>query len=276
MTAAEVWQATSVLTPERIATARADTNFEAAVLALARTSVSTYSGHPLLNIVASDRGRFVVAMLVARLHQEGRLTPANLKALAARQGFASPGRTSALIALMRWAGYLTGDARNLVPTPKFFAAHRERIAGELTAVGLVSPAAAKVARGLADDTLLGRFLAALCREFDSGDRLIDHAPQLEFSIERVGGFLLLNDLMLRARETQAPLPVSVSAYARRFAISRPQVHLVLRQADAGGLIVWADGHARVLPALIAGLRDFFSAVIVANSMAAEEALAAGV
>jgi hypothetical protein len=273
MTAAESWQTTSVLTPERIAAARAHPAFETAVLALARTSVTTYSGHPLLNIVASDRGRFVVAMLVARLHQEGRLTPANLKTLAARQGFASPGRTSALIALMRWAGYLSGDARNLVPTAKFFAAHRERIAGELTAVGHVSTAAARVAEGLADDALLGRFLAALCREFDSGDRLIDHAPQLEFSIERVGGFLLLNDLMLRARETDAPLDVSISAYARRFAISRPQVHLVLRQADAGGFIVWADGKARVLPALVEGFEDFFAAVIVANRLAAEEALA---
>ncbi|NBB15548.1 hypothetical protein GVN21_09295 [Caulobacter sp. SLTY] len=272
MTAAEDRRPTSVLTPQRIAAARAHPDFETAVLALARTSVTTYSGHPLLNIVASDRGRFVVAMLVARLCQEGRLTPANLKQLAAQQGFASPGRTSALIALMRWAGYLTGEVRNLAPTPKFFAAHRERIAGELYAVGYVSPAAHAVAEGLADDALLCRFLAALCREFDSGGRLIDQAPQLEFCIERVGGFLVLNDLMLRAHGADAPLAVSVSAYSRRFAISRPQVHLVLRQAQAGGFLEWRDGRVVVRPSLHDGLKDFFAGVIVANSLAAEEAI----
>jgi hypothetical protein len=274
MTAAESWRNDNVATPERLAAVRGHPAFRAAVDSLARTTVETYSGHPLLNLVASDRGRFVVAMLVVHLHHQGRLTAANLKTLAARQGFSSPGRTAALIALMRWAGYLAAEpgGRRLVPTDKFTAAQRLRVAGELAAVGHVSAAARTVSERLDDEVLLGRFLSALSEKFESGERLVDHAPDLAFCLERLGGFLVLNDLALRARQGAAPLDLSVSAYARRFSISRPHVHMVLREAQAGGLISLQEGRVKVQPALFEALDGFFTAVIIANSLAAEQAL----
>ncbi|HYE46485.1 MAG TPA: hypothetical protein VEA44_12020 [Caulobacter sp.] len=261
-----------VFTPEALAAVRAHPGFRAAVTGLARTSVELYSGHRLLNLVASDRGRFVTAMLVGRLHHEGRLTAASLKSLCARHGFASPGRTSALIALMRWAGYLTVQGRTLIPTPRFFATQGQRVAGELAAVGQVSPAARTVSERLPDPALLGRFLTALTQLYESGERLVDNAPVLEFCIERIGGFLVLNDLMLRARETDDILPISVSAWSRRFCISRPHVLMVLREAEAAGLIARTEAGVEVRPALLEALDAFFAGVIHVNARAAEEAL----
>src|SRR5690242_17648468 len=80
--------------------------------ASAAAMTELYRGSSLLNAVVNDRGRFVIASMALYLHFLGerdpsvRLTAGRLKAAAVGQGVCSPGRAAAVIALMRWGGYL--------------------------------------------------------------------------------------------------------------------------------------------------------------------------
>jgi hypothetical protein len=264
--------------PELIAAVARHPGHGDGVLGLARTSIELYSADPLLNVVASDRGRFMVALMALHLHHgapEG-LTPAGLKAVCLAGGVCSAGRTAALIAMMRWAGYLTPAAgsRRLIPTDRFFELHSRRIERQLAVTGAVSPEALEVSRSLADHALLGAFASAQARIYLSGFTLTAQAPALAFCLDRISGFLILTDLMLRGWGQDRPwLPLSVKGYARRFSISRTHVQLVLREAQDGGLIRRDGGLIRAEPPLLEALGSFFTAVLAVNSRAARQALA---
>ena len=105
-------------------------------------------------MLINDRGRMVIGYLSLYLHEggapDGRGTGfgvGQLKALCAAAGFASPGRTAAMLALMRMSGHIASasaaeDKRRhiLVPTEKLRAAHRDRWEYVVAALRDIRPA----------------------------------------------------------------------------------------------------------------------------------------
>ena len=251
----------------------------AAVREMIRHGVELYEANRLLNAVVSDRGRFLVAAFALHLHDAapGGLTPAALKAACVEHGVCSPGRTSALIALMRWAGYLTpaaGGDRRLIPTDKLLDLHRVRLSGQLGVAAGLSPHAARVLDRFGDDAMVYRFVGAQAERFKRGFRLVDQAPVLLPFTERIGGVLILADLALADWPAEGrPVDLSVSALSRRFSVSRVHVNGVLREAAQGGLIVREGQSVRIAPALVEALSGFFGAGLMLNICAARDAVA---
>src|SRR5437879_10057900 len=118
----------------------ADPRFPQAIRTLVGGMLALYRGNRFLNVLINDRGRMIIGYLALYLHEgaapDGRgsgFGVGQLKALCAAAGIASPGRTVAMVAMMRMAGYIASapapnDRRRniLVPTEKLRAAHRDR------------------------------------------------------------------------------------------------------------------------------------------------------
>jgi DNA-binding GntR family transcriptional regulator len=69
-----------------------------------------------------------------------------------------------------------------------------------------------------------------------------------------------------------PVPLSISALANRFGVSRPHVRALLRDAEDAGLIQREDaGHVTVLPRLAEAAEIFFAAALLFVATCAYEA-----
>jgi DNA-binding GntR family transcriptional regulator len=69
-----------------------------------------------------------------------------------------------------------------------------------------------------------------------------------------------------------PVPLSISAVANRFGVSRPHVRTLLRDAEDAGLIRREDaGHVLVLPRLAESAEIFFATALLFVVMCAHEA-----
>src|SRR3954471_24066531 len=120
------------LSAAAVAELRDDPRFPQAIRTLTSGILALYHGNRFLNSLINDRGRMVIGYLALYLHEgetaDGRgagFGIGQLKALCAAAGIASPGRTGAMVAMMRMAGYLASaqapdDRRRhiIVPTDK--------------------------------------------------------------------------------------------------------------------------------------------------------------
>ena len=131
----------------------ADPRFPEAIRTLTSGILALYRGNRFLNALINDRGRMIIGYLALYLHEgtapDGRgsgFSVGQLKALCAAAGMASPGRTGAMVAMMRMAGYIASapspdDRRRhiLVPTEKLRLAHRDRWTCVAETVRVVNP-----------------------------------------------------------------------------------------------------------------------------------------
>jgi DNA-binding MarR family transcriptional regulator len=271
--------------------------FPEAALQGAAAMVEVYRGHRILNRLLNDRGRFVLSLLALDLHVNPRpgdrppgLSLTRLQAVAAAHGVCSPGRTAAIIAVMRLFGLLKAAAaadrrvQVLVPSERLIALHRERLARLYAAMAPVVPEAAEAAARLEEPGFLAAVIGSLGARFRAGHRLVAEVPQLRGVLERDAGLMILASLAvasapagerLRSGEP-APAPLSITALAKRFGVSRGHVLTVLREAERGGLVARsASGSDRILvePALIEVLEAFFAAVFRLQESCIREALA---
>jgi DNA-binding MarR family transcriptional regulator len=298
MSAAEIYDgAASLFEPggplsdaemERIKT---DPRFPAAMRAFAQGMISIYRGNRLLNALINDRGRMVIGYLALYLHEggapDGRGTGfgvGQLKALCAAIGIASPGRTAAMLALMRVSGYIESargadDRRRhiLVPTERLREVHRERWRCMADAVRQVRPETAA-----AFDIGNPEFEAAYVRHsadyYIQGMRIIDIAPELQLFTDRNAGMMILFSLLLSGEPgdtipPRRPVPISISALASRFGVSRVHVRTLLREAEAAGLIERTENHLTFKPTLIAGCINFAATAILYVGYCAVQAAA---
>ncbi len=263
-----------------VAVLQAHPRFAEAVHTMMHGIVAVYQGNRVLNQVMNDRGRAIFGMLAIYLHfssDDGQpsLSAARMKALCTETGLCSAGRATAMLLLMRYAGYLVPGPhgsdrrmRPLVPTELMLNSQRERLACHFRAMSLLMPEGKS---GLAN-LYREDFLSALARRFGAsfraGFRFLDSSPALYPLAERNAGMMILFSLFL-ASEPQAPIPqpftLSVSALSRRFSISRPHVLNVLRDAERLGFVArTGDGDEllAVCPPLSAALNDFAATVFL--------------
>ena len=277
-----------------IADLRRHPRFPDALRAIAALGVELYQGNRLLNAVFNDRGRLFLGMFALYLHFTRRaedpgsgLTAARLQSLFVETGLGGAGRTKALIALMRWGGYLeeapaSPDRRikALQPTQKMLAMHRERWRRVLGAAGLVRPEAAEGYARFDEPGFLRAYTIALASEVVGGFRILEQGPELKLLADRNAGFTIMFSVALAAPpgDGMPPtgiIPVSASALARRFHVSRSHVTTLLRDAQAAGLLKRSgtlDMQIRFLPRLIESFEKVFGSILLWHAASARYAL----
>ena len=282
------------LSAAAVAGLRDDPRFPQAIRTLAGGMLALYRGNRLLNVLINDRGRMIIGYLALYLHEgaapDGRgsgFGVGQLKALCAAAGIASPGRTVAMVAMMRMAGYIASapapnDRRRniLVPTEKLRAAHRDRWKSVAEAVRVVNPDAA-AAFALGEPEFEAAYVRRTAGCFLDGLRVIDIVPDLQLFLDRNAGLMILFSMLLAGEgddtvPPKRPIAVSISAFAGRFGVSRVHVRTLLRDAEAAGLIARSgDNHSRVviLPRLADAARTFFATMLLLVAYCAVEARA---
>ena len=196
-----------------LAELRADPRFPKAMRAIMSGMTALYRGNRLLNMLINDRGRMVIGQLALYLNEGGApdgrgrgFGVGQLKAACAAAGLASPGRTGAMLALMRMSGYIASasspdDKRRhiLVPTEKLRVLHRDRWQHVQAALREVRPEAAD-AMALDDPEFVAAYVRHTAREFLGGFRMIDVAPEMELFLDRNSGLLVLLSIILAGKE----------------------------------------------------------------------------
>jgi DNA-binding MarR family transcriptional regulator len=274
------WTAAALPTAEAVAGLRKHPRFPEAFAAAIGHLVTIYRGNRAVSQVLNDRGRAVFGILALYLHYSrdaGGFTASRMKAICSETGLCSPGRATALLSLMRFAGYiapaphaLDRRIRVLVPTERLIVDHRERIRGEIAAVSLLMPEGQLGLMHIEDPDFLGEMACCFGEAFRSGFRLLHCASELFQLADRNAGMVILMSLFL-AREAgdtmppQRPVAISISELSRRFGVSRPHVLKLLRDADAEGFIRIDPAEPQriqVLPPLAEALQNFVATMLL--------------
>lgn len=280
---------------DAIAALRRHPRFAEALERTAQMVMELYQGNRLVNVISNDRGRFILATLALSLHfsrnpddPTSGLSATRLKEHCARLGVCSAGRAAAMIAMMRWAGYLeaappTADrrVRLLVPTENFLAMHRERWRRQLDVVRHLMPETEDAVARIDHPAFLPAYAVAQAEQFYGGFRFVDYAPEAAFFAERNAGLLILFSIVLAGAEDDdmpptRPIAVSAAGLAKRFHVSRTHVITLLREAVDADLLerTGPDNQFRLLPCLREAIQNFMAAVYLFNAAAARSALAA--
>lgn len=244
----------------------------------------------LLNVIVNDRGRFMISSLALYLHFRSQrdaattLTAGRLRTLSVQLGLCSSGRAAAMIALMRWGGYLAPIAtaagersQRLMVTGRLIAHLIERWRMQLTIMVPLFPEAQVALDRLEDPDFVAAFGLAQSQQFVSGFRFVDHTPELAVFFDRNAGLMVLLTLAAMGSGDDRLMPeaaqVSISALARRFGVSRPHVIALLRDAEAQGLLRRSGEEVRIGDALDRALEHFFALLFLVNLAAVRTALA---
>jgi DNA-binding MarR family transcriptional regulator len=240
---------------EEVAALRQHPRFVEAMTATMQVPIDLYRGNRILNLITNDRGRYILTIFALHLHYSRRpqdpgsgLTATRLQTMCAEQGVCSFGRAGALIRLLRWSGYLadapaTADkrVRLLMPTERMFEFHRERWQRQLRAIALVRPEAQEALAQFDHPAFHPAFTAGQVSEFVGGFRFYRYAPDIRTFVERNAGLFILFSIALARTAGDTippvrPVPVSASALAKRFHVSRSHVIGMLREAVEAGLL----------------------------------------
>lgn len=264
--------------------------FRAAMRVAMSAVIELYEGNRLLNALATDRARFLLSILCLHLHYaelpgqpHGGLTVTRAKDICVRMGLCSPGRVTAILALMRWGGYLTpaaagGDrrVRRLLPTERLMQLHRERWRRQLPAAAQILPELADTLPWMEHPAFTPAFGVAQAREFIGGFRVVDGQSKLDLFAERDCGLLILFAISLWNEAGRGPDAVkrpalAVSDLARRFGVSRAHVNRLLRDAELAGLLTFSARPALQVtftPDLSEALVGFFGQLFRLNARCA--------
>lgn len=270
--------------PESVAALRTHPQFADAARMMMRDVIAIYDGNRILNQVMNDRGRVVFGALAFYLHfssdprdSASGLTPAKMKALCAETGLCSAGRATAMLLLMRYAGYLTpapdaGSERThrLVPTARMFESQGQRLACHLRAMSILLTEGADGLAHLRRQDFIGEMARQFGESFRAGFRILDTSPALYPLAERNAGLMILFSLFLASdamprMTSPAPAAISIAALARRFGVSRPHVLKLLRDAEALGFVARGGANGEqilVQPALAEAIQDFIATVFL--------------
>jgi DNA-binding MarR family transcriptional regulator len=282
------------LAPAAIAALRAHPLFAEAARAAAAGMVAHYEGNRLLNQLMNDRARALFTHHAVYLHFSrtpgdagSGLTVGRMKDLCVETELCSRGRVEVMLGLLRAAGYLApasdpADRRRrvLVPTERLLALHKQRFDMHFAAMECALPEAAPARAALDDPEFMPAFARILGRHFRAGLRLLSHAPELLLFAERNAGMVILFSLLLAGEAGDAfpptrPVPVSISALAAKFSVSRKHVLKLLRDAQREGFLQrTGDRSDRVvlLPRVHEGAQMFFATMFLYLARSADEAL----
>ena len=280
--------------PAAVAALRAQPRFAQALRATASGLAAMYQGRHLLNWLMDDRGRLLFGYFALYLHftrdaadPTSGLTPTRMKALCAELDVCSAGRAGAMLSLMRFSGYLAPDIqvvdrrqRRLVATEKLFTLLRARLRLYIGAMAPLFEDGAAMLAALDDPAVERAFVVAMVERFRAGFRLVHSAPALGLFGERNAGMLILMNLVASGAADDAvpprrPTPISIAALARRYAVSRPHVLKLIRDASEQGFFerIGPDNSMVLFkPRLAEALENFFATVYLFMATCMREAM----
>ncbi len=207
---------------------------------------------PALDGIFKDAGRYVAALCAVYLHASGGLTLPRLKAMCAAFGLLSLGRARALLLYLRYLRYVepSGERRRgspglYTPTAAFMRAWKLHLRIALEAARIIEPEVDHVINALHRPDVAD----AIMRR--QGDGLMQAAQTLptvdayvRVFLNRHAGTQIASFLMCSNADDvfppAGPIPVSISALAQRFHVSRIHVKRLLRDAEREGLLAWLD------------------------------------
>ena len=279
--------------PEAVAALRAQPHFAESMRASAAGMLAMYRGGRLVNWLIDDRGQLLFSYYALYLHftreagdPTSGLTPTRLKSICTERGICSAGRVTAMLHLLRWAGFITPDTniadrrrRPFLATPRFVELLHARWRLHFAAMAPLLPDGEDLRHALDDPAFLRAFVIAMESAFRTGFRFTND-PQLHRIIDRNAGILIMASLVAGGAADDTvppshPVPVSVSALARCFAVSRVHVMGLLDEAAAAGVLMRGQAeqnHVLVLPPLADELRDFFARMFLCFAACARVAL----
>lgn len=279
----------------KIAALRAHPAFPQAARNMAIGLTGFYRGGPLLNWLMDDRARVVLSHVVLHCHfardpadPASGLTPTRIKQLCREFDLCSPGRATAMVSLMRFAGFLAVDPdaadrrrRPLVATPKLLDLLRPRWRSHFISGIPVFPDGADLAARLDDPVFVRAFVAAMFSRYEEGFRLIMYTPGLGLFGDRSAGMMIASTLLAAGADDDTvppsrPFPISISALSRRFNVSRIHVAKMLRDAANEGLLTRAGDKGEEItlaPALADALSVFYANAFIYFFDSAREAAA---
>jgi hypothetical protein len=208
-----------------------------------------------------------------------------MRMLACDLGICSPGRALAMLSLMRFGGYLTPDLdvvdrrqRRLVATDKLITLFRERWRLHFAAMAPLFPDGAAMLAALDDPAFIRGVIIAMVERFRGGFRVTSRAEAMGLFGERNAGILICSYLIASGEADDTvppsrPLPISIAALARRFAVSRPHVLKLIRDAEEQGLIARSGDRVIIKPPLADAAHDFFATMFLYFAGSARDALA---
>ncbi len=277
-------------TAEAIAALRAHPRFAAAFAAVLRDVVAVHRNNPLLNKVLNDRGRVVFGVLAMYLHfgrDTGGLTASSMKAICAETGLCSPGRATAMLSLIRFAGYvapaqhpLDRRIRLLAPTDRLIDDHARRLAAQLTALALLMPEGEAGLAHLDELDFKAEMAVSFGEAFRAGFRVLGAAPELTELADRNAGIIILMSLLLAGAGDDSvpptrPVTISISALSKRCGVSRPHIQKLLRDAAASDFIAIDAAEPQcitVRPRLADAMANFVANVLLFVAYMVREAL----
>lgn len=258
--------------------------------------VALYEGGRLLNWLMDDRARLLFGYFALHLDLSrdpsdptSGLTPTRMKVFCAELGICSPGRATAMLSLMRFTGYLTPDLqgsdrrqRRLVATDRLLDLLSARWRLHFTAMAPLMPDGDALLTALDEPGFAPALVFAMVERFQFGFRFMTHAPGLGLFGERNAGMLILASLLTAGApdDTMPPrraVPLSISALARRFGVSRPHVLKLIRDASEDGSIerFGPDGDQVLIRAQLAeAAQNFFATMYLFFADCGREAMRA--
>lgn len=280
---------------EAISRLRSHPGFAEAVRKSARGSIELHRGERLAGWILSDRARalfgyFALYLHATRIEGDPRsgLTATRLKALAVETKLCSAGRASAMLGLMRVAGYVAaapGEAdrrvRRLVPGERLHAMMRARLTRQFEAISPLLPEARQALALIGQTGFGAAMVRAMGDYFLAGFRILAHAPDLGLFAERSSGMVILFSLMLAGERDDAfpperPVPISIAEMARRFGVSRAHVLRLIRDAEDANLLTRVGGRGeavRLDGRVASAAMDMFAVMFLYLGTAARAALA---
>ncbi|MBP7705599.1 MAG: MarR family transcriptional regulator [Caulobacter sp.] len=238
-----------------------------------------------------DGFRMGTATVALYLHATpGGLTYSRLLAVGALTGNPGHGKTHALIAYMRFLGYIEpggvgddGRERPYRPTERMREAFRSYFLEHLQAITPLSPEAGAVKQLIeAEDGLFDRFMAHV----GEGMMLIgmvgrqqeDQGPTMGLFSDRRSGMAMLWRILLSAPDdgrwpAAESFPLSIADLARRCGVSRSHVQRLLKDAEAAGMLTTDGlGGVRVTPLLHQEVHSFLGIFVICLAGCARDLL----
>ncbi|HTN98400.1 MAG TPA: hypothetical protein VL101_15615 [Nordella sp.] len=284
-----------ILTPQALAALRAHPHFPEALRASAASLITLHRRNRLMSWFLSDRPLALIGHAVIYLHLEGGaddplsgLTPSRFRSFCQTNDLCSPGRAGAILAFMRMTGHIEavphpGDRRvtQLRPSEKLMEIARARLERQFAAIALLRPDIAPAIDALGDPDFEAALFHNLGTWLISGSRVLDHAPSLHLFAGRDAGMLILYSLMLAGEPDDRPVPmkpvpISISAIAKQFQVSRTHVLRLIRDAEKDGLLTRGGVKAETItlsPGLGQDLQNMQAGLFQLLATCAAEALA---
>ena len=240
---------------------RSRPNLQHAVRQWALDTLGHFDACPAYHRNFRDFPSEVLGFLAIYLDHADGLHQRSLQALSHKTGFISPGRAAALMLRMQDIQFIepaeafrTGRARRYRPLPLMVRSFADRVLVDLRSAALIDPAIAATVEDLTQDAQQTGALLTGYAEVLLEDPVVRNAlegrPLNGVQFMAMGKLIALSvaaEAMERHGETwEGPLEIALTAYARRFEVSRAHVRRVLQALEPLGLARVEDHPRRLL------------------------------